>query len=142
MEQISEFVVNNLFLFAALTLVMVLLIKAEVDHQTNKGSYLTPTMAIRLMNNNENMLVVDVRSVAEYKTGHINGATNVVLGDFASKMSGLSGHKDKPVLIYCNSGTTATRAIKLLKNGGFGKVNNLAGGIAAWKDANMPLSKA
>jgi len=33
------------------------------------------------------------------------------------------------------------RAIKLLKSAGFDKVNNLEGGIAAWKEANMPLSK-
>lgn len=140
MEQLSEFVLNNMFLFAGLALVLGLLIKAELDHQTNKGSYLTPTMAIRLMNNDDETLVIDVRSVAEYKAGHINGAKNVPLNDFANKLNSLSSHKSKSVLIYCNSGTTATRAIKLLKKGGFEKVNNLSGGIAAWKEANMPLS--
>lgn len=140
MEQLSEFVLNNMFLFAGLALVLGLLIKAELDHQTNKGSYLTPTMAIRLMNNDDETLVIDVRSVAEYKAGHINGSKNVPLNDFANKLNSLSGHKGKSVLIYCNSGTTATRAIKLLKKGGFEKVNNLSGGIAAWKEANMPLS--
>jgi hypothetical protein len=36
-EQLSEFIVNNLILFAALIGVMVMLIKAELDHQANKG---------------------------------------------------------------------------------------------------------
>jgi rhodanese-related sulfurtransferase len=141
MEQLSEFILDNLILFAALAAVMVMLIKAELDHQANKGSYLSPSNAIRLMNNNSNALILDIRTEADYKSGHINGAKNVPLSDFASSIDGLSSKKSDPVLIYCNSGNTVTRAIKLLKNAGFEQVNNLQGGIAAWKEANMPLSK-
>ena len=141
MEQLSEFILNNLLLFAALAVVMVMLIKAELDHQANRGSFLSPSMAIRLMNNHSDALILDIRTVADYKNGHIKGAKNVPLSDFASRVDGLSGDKAEPVLIYCNSGSTVTRAIKLLKKAGFEKVNNLEGGIAAWKEANMPLSK-
>lgn len=141
MEQLSEFVLNNLLLFAALVVVMVMLIKAELDHLANKGSFLSPANAIRLMNNDDEVLIIDIRTAADYKKGHIKGAKNMPLSDFAKSVDGISGEKDRPVLIYCNSGNTVTRAIKLLKNAGFEKVNNLAGGIAAWKEANMPLSK-
>ena len=141
MEQLSEFVLNNLLLFAALVVVMVMLIKAELDHQANKGSFLSPSMATRLMNNHDDVLIIDIRTAADFKKGHIKGAKNMPLSDFAKGVDGLSDDKDKPVLIYCNSGNTVTRAIKLLKNAGFEKVNNLDGGIAAWKEANMPLAK-
>jgi len=141
MEQLSEFVLNNLLLFAALVVVMVMLIKAELDHQANKGSFLSPSMATRLMNNHDDVLIIDIRTVADFKKGHIKGAKNMPLSDFAKGVDGLSDDKDKPVLIYCNSGNTVTRAIKLLKNAGFEQVNNLDGGIAAWKEANMPLAK-
>ena len=141
MEQLSEFVLNNLLLFAALVVVMVMLIKAELDHQANKGSFLSPSMATRLMNNHDDMLIIDIRTTADFKKGHIKGAKNMPLSDFAKGVDGLSDDKDKPVLIYCNSGNTVTRAIKLLKNAGFEQVNNLDGGIAAWKEANMPLAK-
>jgi len=141
MEQLSEFVLNNLLLFAALAVVMVMLIKAELDHQANKGSYLPPSMATRLMNNHSDALILDVRAAADFKSGHIKGAKNIPLSDFASSVEKLAADKDKPVLVYCNSGNTVTRAIKLLKKAGFEKVNNLEGGIAAWKEANMPLSK-
>ncbi len=141
MDQLSEFVLNNLLLFAALFVVLVLLIKAELDHQANKGLFLSPTNATRLMNNESDTVVLDIRSVAEYKTGHIKGAKNTPLADFAGSLGGLSDNKNKPVLVYCNAGNTATRAIKMLKNAGFEKINNLEGGIAAWKEANMPLSK-
>ena len=141
MEQLSEFIINNLLLFAALFVVMVMLIKAELDHQANKGTFLSPSMAIRLMNNHSDAMILDIRTTADFKSGHIKGAKNVPLSDFASSVDGLSGDKREPILIYCNSGNTATRAIKLLKNAGYEKVNNLQGGIAAWKEANMPLTK-
>ena len=141
MEQLSEFILDNLLLFAALAVVMVMLIKAELDHQANKGSFLSPSKATRLMNNQDDVLIIDIRAAADFKNGHIKGAKNIPLSDFAGSVDGLSGDKDKPVLIYCNSGNTVSRAIKLLKKAGFEKVNNLEGGIAAWKEANMPLSK-
>lgn len=141
MEQLSEFIINNLILFAALFVVMVMLIKSELDHQANRGLLVTPPMAIRLMNNHDDALIIDLRAAADYKTGHIKGAKSSPLNDFAKDVASFSSYKDKPVLIYCNSGNTATRAIKLLKNAGFDKINNLDGGIAAWKEANMPLVK-
>lgn len=141
MEQLSEFVLNNLLLFAALVVVMVMLIKAELDHQANRGSFLSPSMATRLMNNQDDVLIIDIRTAADFKKGHIKGAKNMPLSDFAKGVDELSDDKDKPVLIYCNSGNTVTRAIKLLKKAGFEQVNNLDGGIAAWKEANMPLAK-
>ena len=141
MEQLSEFILNNLLLFAALFAVMVMLIKAELDHQANKGLLLSPAAAIRLINNNDKTLIIDIRAVAEYKKGHIKGAKNVLLSKFASNIETYSDYKNKPVLIYCNTGSTTGRAIKLLKNAGYEKINNLEGGVAAWKEANMPLSK-
>jgi len=141
MEQISEFVLNNLLLFAALAVVLVMLIKAELDHQANKGSFLSPSSAIRLMNNHEDAMILDVRTAADYKAGHIKGARNVPLSDLDSAIAGMSEDKNKPVLVYCNSGNTVNRAIKALKKAGFEQVNNLEGGIAAWKEANLPLSK-
>ena len=141
MQQLSEFILNNLILFAALAVVMVMLIKAELDHQSVRGLLLTPSKAIRLMNNNSETLVLDLRVAAEFNSGHIKGAKNVPLKEISKKLENFSSYKDKPVLVYCNSGSTASSVIKSLKKAGFDKINNLDGGIAAWKEANMPLSK-
>jgi len=140
MEQLSDFILNNLLLFGALFAVMVMLIKSELDHQTNKGLQLSPSMAIRLMNNHSDTLILDVRTAADYKNGHIKGAKNIPLSELSASIESLAKDKDKPVLVYCNSGNSVMRAIRLLKNAGFEKVNNLEGGIAAWKEANMPLT--
>jgi len=66
MEQLSEFILNNLLLFAALAVVMALLIKAELDHQANKGSFLSPAKAIRLMNNQDDVLILDIRTARRF----------------------------------------------------------------------------
>ena len=140
-EHLSEFVLNNLMLFAALLVVLVMLIKVELEHQASKGLLVSPSMAIRLMNNHDETMVIDIRATADYKNGHIKGAKNAPLNEFASSIESFASYKNKPVLLYCNSGSTTTRAIKLLKKAGFEKINNLEGGIAAWKEANMPLTK-
>jgi len=140
-DQLTEFVTNNLILFAALFGVLVMLVKAELDQQTNKGLVVSPATAIRLMNNEDDALIIDIRAEADYKKGHIKGAKNIPLADMTAGLDKYTTYKNKSVLIYCNSGNSATRAIKLLKAAGFDKVNNLEGGIAAWKEANMPLSK-
>jgi rhodanese-related sulfurtransferase len=140
-EQLSEFVQNNLVLFAALLGVLVMLIKAELDHQANKGLRVSASGAIRLINNNDDILILDIRAAAEYQAGHIKGAKNTPLKDFVSEVEKFSEYKNRPVLIYCNSGNTSTRALKILKKAGYEKINNLEGGIAAWKEANLPLSK-
>jgi rhodanese-related sulfurtransferase len=118
-----------------------MLIKAELDHQANKGLVISPATAIRLMNNEEDALIIDIRAEADYKKGHIKGAKNMPLTDMAANLDKYATYKNNSVLIYCNSGNSATRAIKLLKAAGFEKIKNLGGGIAAWKEANMPLSK-
>lgn len=141
MEQLIEFVTNNLVLFAALIGVLVLLIKAELDHQANKGLQVSASAAIRLINNNDDILILDTRSAADFKSGHIKGAVNVPLSEFADAVKKYADHKNKPVLVYCNSGNTVTRAIKQLKSAGYEKINNLEGGIATWKEAKLPLAK-
>jgi rhodanese-related sulfurtransferase len=140
-DQIITFVSDNLLLFGALVVVLVMLIKAELDHQLTKGQQISVASAIRLMNNNEDALIIDTRSSSEFKTGHIKGARNVPLAEFAKKLDSFSSHKSKPVLVYCNSGNTSMQAIKQLKTAGFEQINNLNGGIQAWKEANLPLSK-
>ena len=79
MEHLTEFVTNNLILFAALLGVLVMLIKAELDHQSSKGLLVTASAAIRLINNDDDTLIVDLRTTAEYQTGHIKGAKNAPL---------------------------------------------------------------
>ena len=88
--------------------------------------------------NREDALVVDVRETAEYESGHILGARSVPLARIET--SELK-RKDKPVILYCDSGERAAKAAAALRKQGFEKVVVLSGGLGAWKQAGLPVEK-
>ena len=77
-----------------------------------------------------NVQVVDVRGVAEYKKGHIEGALNLFVGKLPQNLDKIS--KDKPVIIHCQSGGRSAIAYSILKSNGFDNIQNYAGGWAEW----------
>jgi rhodanese-related sulfurtransferase len=140
MEQFIEFAGNHLLLVGAFVVVLLLVIKAEYEHQSGRANQMDPTAAIRLMNNDE-AVVIDVREEKDFSNGHIKNAKNVPMSSFKSQLDSLEKHKDKPVLAYCRSGNLSGKACRILKHSGFTNVHNLAGGILNWQDANLPLTK-
>ena len=54
----------------------------------------------------------------------------------------LRKHREKNVVVYCNTGTVGASAARSLVGQGFTKVFNLRGGIAAWRAENLPVSRA
>ncbi len=71
--------------------------------------------------------VVDVRTVDEFMDGAYPGAVNIPVGDLMARMGSLEP-KDKPVVVYCASGSRSALAAKLLKASGWTDVVN-AGGL-------------
>jgi rhodanese-related sulfurtransferase len=101
------------------------------------GPRVTPGEATHLINR-EDAVVLDVRDQAEYEAGHILGARNLPMARLES--SDLK-RKDKPVIVYCQTGERGPKAAATLKKQGFEKVVNLSGGLAAWKQAGLPVEK-
>lgn len=85
--------------------------------------------------------IIDVRTPQEFQSGHILGSVNIDWYDpaFKSKVSSLD--KAKPVYVYCAVGGRSGQAKTMLEGLGFTNVNNLSGGIEAWKKMNLPLEK-
>jgi len=140
MEQIVEFAGNHLFLVGAFFVVLALLIKAEFDHQAGRASQVDPTAAIRLMNNDD-AVVVDVRESGDFSKGHIKDAKNIPMSSLKQQLDSVAKGKDLPILMYCRSGNVSGKACRVLKRSGFTNVHNLAGGVLGWQDANLPLTK-
>ena len=140
MEQLIEFAGNHLFLVGGFVVVLALVIKAEFEHQSGKANQMDPTAAIRLMNNDD-AIVLDVREAADFSNGHIKNARNIPLTSLKSQLDSLIKDKNKPVLAYCRSGNVSGKACRILKNSGFSDVHNLSGGILNWQEANLPLTK-
>ncbi|HEY9026393.1 MAG TPA: rhodanese-like domain-containing protein [Burkholderiaceae bacterium] len=97
----------------------------------------SPNEAVRLINR-EKASVVDVSEPGEYAAGHVAGSRNIPLGrvDVAQE---LPKNKALPVILVCATGKRAARAAKALEAKGYVKPVVLAGGLAAWRAANLPV---
>jgi rhodanese-related sulfurtransferase len=79
------------------------------------------------------VLLVDVRTAAEYASGHIAAAINVPLDQLAATSVGWN--KTQPVIVYCATGARSAQASDVLAGEGFRTIYNLTAGIAAWDGA-------
>ena len=140
MEQMFEFVSNHPYLWMGLAAVLVMLIKSEYETRTNQSAHIIPMNAIRLINNNDDALIIDVRTSAEFGKGHIRGARNMPISTLKDKLGSLSQNKDTAVLAYCNSGASSSSACRMLSKSGYSNVHNIAGGINAWLEAKLPTT--
>ena len=86
-----------------------------------------------------NTIIVDIRTTSEFKSGTIPGAVNIDFyqPDFKQRINLLD--KKKNLLIYCASGNRSGQALPLVGSLGFKSVNDLHGGITAWKNAGKKI---
>jgi rhodanese-related sulfurtransferase len=134
-----DFIQNNLLLIAVAFASGAMLIWPFV-RRTAGGPWVSTLQATQMINR-EDALLVDVRDAAEYAKGHIIGARNLPLADLERRAAELDKHKAKPVIVHCDNGSRATRALGVLKGRGFASVFNLAGGYGAWQQAGLPVEK-
>jgi hydroxyacylglutathione hydrolase len=90
--------------------------------------------------NREDVQVVDLRGVAEYNAGHIEGAVNVFIGTLPTNLGKIS--RDKQVVIHCQGGDRAAIGYSILAKNGFKNVKNYSGGINDWVNKSNPLETA
>ncbi len=85
--------------------------------------------------------LIDVRTPAEYREVHIEGARNVPLDRLQpdSLMAGRNGNGDHPLYVTCKSGKRGSQACQKLIDAGFDRVVNVDGGVDAWESANLPV---
>ena len=105
-----------------------------------QGGKVNATEAVRLINR-EKAVLIDVSEPAEYAASHAAGSRSVPLGGLENS-PGLPKNKALPLVVVCPTGARATRAAATLKKLGFDNARALAGGLAAWREANLPLEKS
>ncbi|OUS28802.1 hypothetical protein A9Q98_07195 [Thalassotalea sp. 42_200_T64] len=93
---------------------------------------------LSMQQENEEWLLLDVRSAEEYQAGYIKGAVNISHLQLSDKISSIEQYKDKNIVVYCRSGRRAGIAIKLLQDSGFHQVSHLVGDMNGWQAANLP----
>ena len=140
MSDFIEFAQHNWLLFLALFAILGMLVGGEVLRKVRGISTLNAAEALRLIND-QDAWVVDIRGGGEYKEGHIPQARHVPFAALRERLGEFVKAGDKPVIVYCRSGATAQSACALLKKNGIANVYSLNGGLPAWLDAYLPVSR-
>ena len=97
--------------------------------------------AVQLINR-EKAVVVDVSETEEFAAGHVGGAKSVPFSQIEQRLPEVVKNKTLPLILVCPNGARANRALGVAKKLGYDKAQVLAGGLKAWKDANLPVEKA
>ena len=134
-----SFVLENWYLFVTALVSGGLLLWPSLAGNVG-GARVSPADAVRLINR-EKAVLIDVSEPAEYAAGHALGARSVPMAGLETSRD-LPKNKALPLLLVCPTGTRAGRAVAVLKKLGFENTQAIAGGLAAWRAANLPTEKA
>jgi rhodanese-related sulfurtransferase len=138
--KLIQFLQDNILLVAVALISGAMLLWPYV-RRVGGGPSVSTAQATQLMNR-EDALVVDVRDPGEFGAGHILGAKNVPLSRIDAGGAEIAPkRKDKPVIVYCDTGARSQKAAAALRSQGFAKVVNLSGGLGAWQQAGLPVEK-
>jgi rhodanese-related sulfurtransferase len=87
----------------------------------------------------ENPLVLDVRTPAEFKAGHLPDAVLIPVQELQRRIGELAPYRNKDILVYCATGNRSTVAAKILIDQGFTRIVNMRHGIADWYRQKYPV---
>jgi len=134
-----NFLVENWYLFAAALVSGALLIWPILTQGTTAGVKVSTADAVQLINR-ERAVLIDISEPAQYAAGHAAGSRSVPLASLEASRD-LPKNKSLPLVVVCPNGSRAPRAVAVLKKLGFENARALAGGLDAWRAANLPVEK-
>ena len=140
MERLIEYVTRHPLMAAAVVLALIVVVTFESRIRASSVGAISSQDLIRLMN--QGALVLDIRKPEEFAAGHVNGAKQLPSDQILTAGENFKRFKDKPVVVYCDSGSLAASAVRQLHEQGFTKAFTLRGGFAGWRAENLPVAKA
>ncbi len=137
MNRFFEYTTNHPFLVAAAAILAVLAIVIEMRQRARGSQAVGSADAVKLANGGA--LFLDVRADKDYEAGHIIDARHVPAAEVTQRAETFKRYKDKPVVVYCDSGLSSAAAARALRAAGFNKVVTLRGGLHSWRQENLPV---
>jgi rhodanese-related sulfurtransferase len=134
-----KFLLDNWYLILAALVSGGMLAWPMVSRGTGGGG-VSPAEAVRLINR-EKAVLIDVREAEEFAAGHAVGARNLPLATLEGDKS-LPKNKTLPIVLLCAKGAHAGRAAGMLRKLGHENVQPILGGLAAWREAQLPIEKS
>jgi len=138
-----KFFIDNWYLFIVAIVSGGMLLWQTFGKGAIGGARVSTADAVQLINR-EKAVLIDVSEPAEYAAGHAVGSRSVPLANLQSTgnvPSELPKNKALPLVVVCSNGNRSMRAVAALKNLGFENTKALAGGLTAWREANLPVEK-
>lgn len=135
-----KFFIDNWFLFLAAAASGALLLWPLLNKGAGGAGKLSTNDAVQLINR-ERAVLIDVSEPAEYAAGHVAGAKSVPLSQIETSTA-LPKNKALPLVVVCATGARAAKGVAALKKLGFENARALAGGLDAWRAANLPVEKS
>jgi adenylyltransferase/sulfurtransferase len=111
-------------------------LRADPRETAMRGETISAVELNQEIHDGRKILVLDVREPHEAGIGRIPGSRLIPLGELEDRVNELN--RDADIVAYCRSGGRSARAVRLLREQGFTRVRNLAGGILAWSDQVDP----
>lgn len=140
MDQLLTFISNHWDLFTALIIIIALLFGSTFIDALRGIKQVGPAETTRLINH-EKAIVIDIREDKEFATGHIINSIHIPMDKVQERLAELEKHKSSAIIVSCRSGNRSNKICSLLSKNGFERVSNLKGGLIAWQNASMPVSK-
>lgn len=140
LTRLPAFIAHHILLVIAFIVIILALIGLEVSRKFRGFRELTPGALVQLINRSS-PLVIDLSAIADYEKGHITGSRHVAPSQFDPENKDLAKAKDLQVVTVCKNGMESGKAAKRLVKAGFTNVATLAGGLDAWRRADLPLAK-
>jgi rhodanese-related sulfurtransferase len=134
-----NFLIQNWFLIVA-ALVSGGMLLWPLIVSGSQGAALSPAQAVQVVNREKGVLI-DVSEPEEFAKGHAVGSRNIPFGQLEGHKQ-LPSNKALPLVLVCPTGARAGRAAGMLRKLGYEKAQVLAGGLKAWREANLPVEKA
>jgi rhodanese-related sulfurtransferase len=139
MDRLLEYISNHPILAGFAVFAAVIVAGYEFHSRKTSFAAIGPQEVIRLMN--QHALVLDLRPAEAFAAGHLTGARNFAPDQILKAGETLKKYKEKPVVVYDESGSLSASAARQLAAQGFTKAVNLRGGLVAWRTENLPLTK-
>ncbi|PFN98169.1 hypothetical protein COJ85_21880 [Bacillus sp. AFS076308] len=117
-------------------------LRKSSNDETNEKKYPNVTsneILEKKMENNEDIIVLDVREAAEYAFNHIPDAVSIPLGELEDRMDELN--KDIEIYVVCRTGNRSDLAAQKLAQKGFTNVINVEPGMSQWKGKTTGINK-
>lgn len=142
-KKIKKIFKSGIFYLVSAALIALLFFNislASCKTQESKPASITNVTAdevYKMLSSNKDYFILDVRSKEEFDSGHIEGAYLIPVSELENRLAELP--QDKPIIVYCESGSRSTSAANILLGKGFKEIFNMTGGITEWQSKGFPV---